>query len=116
MLGIGKKNKSAIQPSAAEKRIALKDGSLEFPSFMSPEQAREMLQNRLDFTAKRMKQLVCVNARIIVTPAKINKSNKSVHPGDIQFDKAFCQNNKRNGSKFCQACSDKHHGIEASTT
>lgn len=113
MLGLGKKNKSAITKSAAEKRMTLKDGSLELPSFMSPEQACEMLQRRLDFTASRIKKMACVNARIIVTPAKIMRKERSVHPGDIQYDKDFCQNDKRNGSKFCQACSDKHHGQAA---
>jgi len=108
MFGLGKKNKSAIVKSAAEQRLTLKDGSLELPSFMSPEQAREMLQKRLDFTAKRLKQFACVNAVIVVTPAKVDAKSRSVHPGDIQYDKDHCQNDRRNGSKFCQKCSDEH--------
>lgn len=91
--------------------------SLEFPQFQSPEQVRDMLQKRLDQTATRMRQVICANAKLIITDAKIQKIRKQVHPGDIQFDKNHCQNDRRNGSKYCSVCSDKwakeqgKHGI-----
>lgn len=77
--------------------------------FMSPEHACGQLQKRLDVTATQMRRLACANAKIIVTDASVDEKNKTVHPGDIQYDKEHCQNDRRNGSKFCQACSDKHH-------
>lgn len=83
---------------------------LELPHMMSPEQAMKMLQWRLDTTAKRMRTMACSNAVIVVTPAAIDEATRQVFPGDLQYDKDHCPNDKRNGSKYCQACSDKHHG------
>lgn len=78
---------------------------------MSPMQARDMLQKRLDDTANRMRRYACANAKIIVTPATIDEKSQTVHPGDIQYDKDHCQNDRRNGSKFCQKCSDEHKNV-----
>jgi len=89
------------------KEIRLKDGSLELPSFMSPVQARDMLQNRLDQTAKRLRKFACANAVIVVTPAKVDEKSRSVHPGDIQYDKDHCQNDRRNGSRYCSKCAEE---------
>lgn len=86
-----------------------KKGQLEIPHFMSPDQACAMLQNRLDMTARQMRKMACANARIIVTDAYVDEKSKTVHPGDIQYDeKAPCQNDKREGSKWCQFCADAH--------
>lgn len=72
--------------------------------FKSPEQAREQLQQQLDATVTRMKQVVCTNAKLIITPATIDEKTKSVHPGDIQFDENWCQNDRSHGSKYCNLC------------
>lgn len=98
--------KSVRPVSAAEQRVTLKDGSLEFPSFMSPEQARDMLQNRLEQVSKRLRKFACANAVIVVTPAKVNEKDRSVHPGDIQYHKDHCQNDRRNGSRYCSKCAE----------
>ena len=86
---------------------------LELPSMMSPKQAMKMLQWRLDTTAVKMRRMACVNAKIVVTPASVNAETREVNPGDLQYDKAYCQNDRRNGSKFCQACSDAHNNGKA---
>lgn len=85
---------------------------LEVPHFMSPDQARDMLQHRLESTAKRLRKLACANAQIIVTDAKVDEKTKTVHPGDIQYDKKHCQNDRRNGSKYCQKCADERPKAE----
>lgn len=82
--------------------------------FTSPEQARDQLQARLDYAAGKMIAAGCANSLIIVTPASIDEKTRSVHPGDLQYSKDHCQNDRRNGSKYCQVCSDKHHGISTS--
>lgn len=83
-------------------------------SLMTPEMVRERLQEQLDFAANKMRQAGCANALIIVTPASIDPKTKSVHPGDLQYSKDHCPNDRRNGSKYCQKCSDEHkHGISS---
>lgn len=81
--------------------------------FTSPEHARQSLQERLDYTANKMRNLICANAKLIVTPATIDEKTKSVHPGDIQYDDNHCKNDRRNGSKYCQACSDAYHNKQS---
>lgn len=83
---------------------------LETPQLTTPELVRDRLQQRLEFVANKMRQVGCANAVIIITPASIDEEKKTVHPGDIQYSKDHCPNDRRNGSKFCQKCSDKHHG------
>ena len=82
-------------------------GQLEIPHFMSPDQARDMLQHRLDSTARKLRKLACTNAVITVKDAHVDEKSKAVYPGDIQYDKDHCQNDRRHGSRFCQKCADE---------
>lgn len=82
-------------------------GQLEVPHFMSPDQARDMLQHRLESTARKLRKLACTNAVITVKDAHVDEKSKAVYPGDIQYDKDHCQNDRRNGSRFCQKCADE---------
>lgn len=85
---------------------------IEVPSFMSPPQAVDNLQQRLDGYVIKLRQTACSNAVITAKPASYDKKTKLVDPGDVLFKKDACKNQRRNGSKYCQDCSDKHHGIK----
>lgn len=69
---------------------------------------RNQLQERLEYTARRMRRVGCANVKLIVTPASVDEKNKSVHPGDIQYDKDHCQKDRIHGSRFCAECRKKH--------
>jgi len=85
--------------------------SIQTPNFTTAELVRDRLQERLELTARKMAQAGCANALIVVTDATINEQAKSVHPGDIQYSKDHCPNDRRTGSKYCQTCSDRHNAI-----
>lgn len=85
-----------------------KSQQLQVPSFMSPEMAMQDMSDRLDRYASKLRQRACANAVVNVAPPSIDEETKSVHPGDIELDPKHCQNMRRNGSKFCQACSDAY--------
>lgn len=61
------------------------------------------MQERRDFyemIRRRTARVFCANAIIGVK----NKGKK------FEITEDGCKNRKRNGSKFCQECSDKHNG------
>lgn len=84
---------------------------MQVPAGMSPIHAVELLQERLNRYAKDVKNFACCNASITVIDPSYDMVKKEVHPGDLIFSEEHCRNQKRNGSKYCQSCSDKHHGI-----
>ena len=85
---------------------------IQVPPGMSPDMAVQMLQKRLETYAKNMRQAACVNAVITIKGATYSMHSMEVDPGDLIFSDKHCKNQRRNGSKYCQPCSDKHNGIE----
>jgi len=85
--------------------------TIQTPNFTTAESVRERLQERLELTARKMTEVGCANALIVVTDATVDKQTMSVHPGDIQSSKDHCHNDRRTGSKYCQTCSDTHNAI-----
>ena len=85
--------------------------TIQTPNFTTAESVRDRLQERLEFTARKMIQAGCANALIVVTDSTIDEQTMSVHPGDIQYSKDHCPNDRRTGSKYCQTCSDTHNAI-----
>lgn len=84
---------------------------LELPQFTSPDMAVARLKDRLDQYVTKLKQGACVNANITSTAPSFNEDDKTVFPGDVIFAEVGCKNARRVGSKYCQTCSDSHHGI-----
>lgn len=90
---------------------------LELPHAITPDLAVDRLTQRLERYVKDIRNFACVNAEVTITKyPSYDTETKTVHPGDFKFSDDHCKNQRRNGSKFCQACSDKHHEKETEST
>lgn len=64
---------------------------------------------RIDSLESKVKNSHCVNAEVIKTYQEVNEKTKDVKLGSVVLSKEHCQNLRRNGSKYCQECSEKHN-------
>ena len=56
--------------------------------------------------AKNMQRSLCTNADV-----KIMVKDEGMKSEESDVDNIGCRNPRRQGSKYCQECSDKHHKI-----
>lgn len=93
--------------SLAQNKVIMK--KIELPPGMTPFEAVDKLQRRLDRYVSHLRHTACANAVITSKPASYDPATVTVDPGDVVFSDDDCKNPRRNGSRFCQACSDKYH-------
>lgn len=67
------------------------------------EKQLEIVKSVADHATSKMKQQLCANA---VVGYSIVEEGKGLKP--VPYNHG-CDNDRRNGSKYCQSCSDAHH-------
>lgn len=66
-------------------------------------------KDRLEGVHNKLKSHLCANAVLTITDPAALDDDVRVAPGEVKVSEDHCRNARRNGSKYCQPCSDAYH-------
>ena len=84
---------------------------LRTPKLVTNEPIVERRNEELEKELVKVRQWMCGNAVLSVEPCSIVR--KKIHLGGVKVDAKYCQNRRRNGSKYCQVCSDAYEELSS---
>lgn len=67
-------------------------------------------KDRLEGERNKVRARLCANAVVTITPPNLADDDINIVPGKVVAAPDHCRKPRRNGSKYCQDCSDKHNG------
>ena len=68
------------------------------------DQIKKQIEQRVETEKNKLKQVLCKSSDVTIKWLKAKKNEK--FPYKLEVDN--CKNNRRNGSAWCQKCSDEY--------